>query len=585
MESVLSDERSTRSGRLEGSPANFGPEENNLQGETSHESSPDKTLGSFNPLAKNSLQEAPGSQETAPTPTWKGDANNHPTCRAWCSCTCHVRSFYRLPAALKPLVGDLRLRCWSTSPRCNERSCHRSGLTKISAEFQLPAYLIKRYLVMRISSSVLGGPQFSLSVPRVTGWSNLLWSYAQNCQKEAIQRLFSDHKASPLDVNQQGTNALTYVLDDLDLTRFLLNHKADPFLANEHGRTASELLWEKAFAGHYGSEGACEVSIILQDQDYIDAREFSTIHKIVLGLIHKDLRAELETSTAYINIGDSRSRSPLSWAAIRNDEKAVRTLLEFGADPKLKDNLGDTALDFVQSADVCMALLEADIGIHSQNLAHGRSALHHFCSRKKSLNEPKKDDEVVELLINAGIDINVRDMEKETPLLRAVFAGRRDLVRGVLRRGADPNLTSIPSRSNAMHIAVLFDHHDMIPDLLAYGADYSAISKSGRHIAHYAARSAGTKTLQVLTQEKLVDIDLSLRDREGKTPADYIAERVVMQGSEFGIHGAFEIYANLVSAHHVNLGGARIVETTEPAESGVPKDLSEDIALPGSFPD
>lgn len=79
-------------------------------------------------------------------------------------------------------------------------------------------------------------------MPRVMGCSHLLWRYAQNYNTDAIMRLFSDRRASPLDMNEQGSNALIYTVDDLDLTRLLLREKADPYIANAYGRTPAELL-------------------------------------------------------------------------------------------------------------------------------------------------------------------------------------------------------------------------------------------------------------------------------------------------------------------------------------------------------
>ena len=81
-------------------------------------------------------------------------------------------------------------------------------------------------MVLRMSNSILGGPQFSLKLPRVMGWSHLLWNYAGSRRKDAILRLFAERTATPADVNHLGSNALIYTVDDLDLTTLLIHEKA-----------------------------------------------------------------------------------------------------------------------------------------------------------------------------------------------------------------------------------------------------------------------------------------------------------------------------------------------------------------------
>ena len=346
------------------------------------------------------------------------------------------------------------------------------------------------------------------------------------------------------------------------------------------------MLWERAFAGLYGSEGPYKVSILLQDQEYIDVQGFSVIHKIVLGLNTKDLRAELEISTAYLDAGDFRNRTPLCWASMRNDAEAVQTLLDFGASPNIKDDLGHTCLDWLQGSEVCRLLLEANVDVSSRNRAHGRSALHLFCGRgNPTPKDSSEDAEVIDLLIDAGIDVNGRDWHEETPLHRAIFTGRSENAKKLLARGADPNITNAHARFNAMHSAVAYDCFAIIPALLASGVDYTAVSNSGQTIAHHAARSASTRTVQVLTDAKLVGLNLDLRDRLGSTATDEITKRESLQETELGIHEAFETFAGSIAAYQVGARQDSVVEEVNTVDSETHSTISQIFRLPGSFPE
>ena len=456
----------------------------------------------------------------------------------------------------------------------------------ISAEYRPPTHFLWRYVAIRIGHSVLEGPNFSFKMPRVTATSSPLWSYIQNGKMSAVQQLFSSGKASPFDVNEKGCNALTYATSNLDLTHLLICEKADPYLTNDYGQTPANSLWDRAFVGHFGPEGPCKVSIILQNDDYIDSRKFTILHKIVLGIVIKDLHAELEESTALINLRDAKNRTPLCWATARNDVQTVRTLLDFGADANVKDIDGHTALHFVQSSEVGRLLLKAGADVACRNTINGRSALHYFCLQwVTTILQNSSDVTVIDLLINAGIDVNVRDWDGETPLFRAVFADLTDLAQRLLEHGADPNIASYSLWVNAMHMGVRFDRHTIIPFLLQGGADCKACTKHGRNIAHLAARYAGTRTVQVLTESTLVDLDLDICDEDGKTPTDYITERVAMQDSEVGIHEAFQAFVRSIEANSKGIRRAnQIPETSDLVNYKTQSEIMKDLRLPGAFP-
>ena len=401
---------------------------------------------------------------------------------------------------------------------------------------------MNRYMTLTIGYAPLNGPNFALRAPRITPYSHLYWNYANKGDLTAIQRMYSRKRASPYDLNPRGSNALVYAANHTNYTisQFLIQQGADPNLPNHTGIVASEVLWDSSFAGRYGDEGVCIVGSILKDTDCMKTYGFTTLHKIVLGIIKGDLRSELEISTIFINQGDTRKRTPLSWAVIRDDFEAVQALLAFEADPNKTDNLDQSPLHFARSPGVCGALLDAGVEVTLRNSYYQRSALHCICY---GYGTP----EVVDLLIGAGIPVDVRDTDNKTPLLNAVYWHRTAVAKRLIGHGADVNATDASSNNNAIHFAVTYDHHEIIPLLLAKGAQYVSTDSGGKNIVHMAAASAGTKTMEVLENANLAGLDVSLRDRNGDTPADIIARREIFGDSELGIEVAFEAFMRSVT--------------------------------------
>lgn len=199
-------------------------------------------------------------------------------------------------------------------------------------------------------------------------------------------------------------------------------------------------------------------------------------------------------------------------------------------------------MDFVRNSDICKMLLDAGVNIHGRsNKDYGRSALHQLFHNRTD-GSPLESDTVdmIDLLVDAGLDVDVLDSDGETPLLNAIFSGHTCHARRLIELGANVNASNLSSRDSAIHFAVAFNRYEMIPLLLEAGADYTALNANGNNIAHEAAWSASTKTISVLANSKLVKLDVSLRSKNGNTPADYLSERSILTESEQGFHAEFE---------------------------------------------
>ena len=479
-------------------------------------------------------------------------------CKALCSCICHTRSIGRSPWILDPIIGKLNVQYTGRRPPCSEFHCSRSAESSFKVVYQFPDYLINRYVSMNMQYGRSSGPEFLLRVPRVVPWSHLLWNYAITGDLSAIQKLFAEGKASPYDLNPRGSSALYYIRnrDPLRLLRYFLEQGMDMDHPNEFGRTASDIIWECSFVEKSSSDGTSIVRSMLRKSGHVQTRNFSTLHKTILRLSHNDLESELASSTAGINVGDSKNMTPLCLATFCNDVQAVKTLLAFGASPNIVDKWGRTPLFFARNTDICKMLLDAGVNIHTHNTTLGRSALHERYAFSSRWYAESDTIDTIDLLVNAGIDVDLRDGDGQTPLLSAISSGYTSHARRLLELGANPNVCSQTPSHSAIHNAVLFNRHEIIPLLLERGADYTALGANGKNIAHMAAWAADTKTISMLADSHLVDLDMSLRCKDGKTPADYLSGRSILTESEQGLHAEFERFRNSIPSGGVPNAGA-----------------------------
>lgn len=142
------------------------------------------------------------------------------------------------------------------------------------------------------------------------------------------QKLVSEGKASPYDDNPRGSSALIYAgaHSKVELRNMLLQAGADAELTDSCGRKPVELFFDRALSGQFGPSDSRDhylVKSMFKDTKFMVGRSFTTLHKIVLGFVARDLRKELALSTSSINDRDANGRTALCWATIRDDQTAV----------------------------------------------------------------------------------------------------------------------------------------------------------------------------------------------------------------------------------------------------------------------
>ncbi|KAL8832355.1 MAG: hypothetical protein Q9191_000311 [Dirinaria sp. TL-2023a] len=500
---------------------------------------------------------------------WQVTPRNTQKCGSWCSCRCHSRTTFKMPVLLTNVLGHVTLEYTSNRTKCDEHSCRRSA-SSFNLSYNLPWYVATKYLSFSMMYTPLYGTRANLRMPRVMDWRHLLWMYANDGNIIAIQGLFSTSKATPHDVNQMGQTALYYATSHPKLYRFLIENRGDPNVADIYGNKPNELIGERLLCGELEEDDAYAISESLEETDFMETRQFTIIHKIVLGIVKRNLKDELEVSTALVNSTDNKGRTPLAWATLRKDLPTISTLLAFGADPDIADDNGDTPLHFVRSCEICSALLAAKPDVHVVNKTLRQVCLHTIC--KGVEDKP----ELIELLHDAGANIDARDADRETPLLNAIFKKHTGTVRKLIELGADVNAANYSSRESPILFAASFDHYEIIPMLLEHGADYHATTRYGRSIAHNAVINGGSQILMTLAAMDLTGLDLSLKDDTGRTAAQYMAEREFFPESEAETREAFEMLQQSIL-------GREMIADEMPTTAAGAKSESE-VQLPGTYP-
>ena len=118
--------------------------------------------------------------------------------------------------------------------------------------------------------------------------------------------------------------------------------------------------------------------------------------------------------------------------------------------------------------------------------------------------------ELLDLLLDRGLDVNAEDSHYNTALHDASIYGQSDALKLLLDRGAEVNAKNI-ERNTPLYLAVSFSREEVLPELLKQGADVDRLCKDDWSPLHKAADNGHVAIAQMLLDHGASGTGRSLR--------------------------------------------------------------------------
>lgn len=226
---------------------------------------------------------------------------------------------------------------------------------------------------------------------------------------------------------------------------------------------------------------------------------------------------------ADVHLIDSEYRSPLRVALHRQDAGCVRLLLEHGADPyfhaigKRPDGAryegAVTDLFIASEGDPAIAAMVLEAS-HKFELCH--------LLRETKASEPN-DIPAITALLDRGCPVDIKDNHDRNALMYACIDKDPALVKLLLDRGADPEITMNDGGTTAL----LFACHgsdssvDVVKMLLEHGANPRRVGPRGYTMMHAAATSGNEEIMKLIAMH---GASTRATMSNGQSPAAYAIE-------------------------------------------------------------
>ena len=205
------------------------------------------------------------------------------------------------------------------------------------------------------------------------------------------------------------------------------------------------------------------------------------------------------------------SDSPLVEAARKQDQGAIRALLNQKTDVNARASDGSTALLWLahwNNFDTADLLLRAGA---DANLANDfrMTPLSEACTNASAA--------LVRLLLKSGANPNTAIATGETPLMTCAKTGNADAVRMLIEYGAAVNVKEPSQNQTALMWAAAERHPDMVKALIESHADLQAHTKQGFTPLHFAARVGDLESVKLLLAAG-VDVNILTQSSEPEGP-------------------------------------------------------------------
>jgi ankyrin repeat protein len=255
---------------------------------------------------------------------------------------------------------------------------------------------------------------------------------------------------------------------------------------------------------------------------------------------------------ANMEVRDQSGSTPLRAAVLNVDPAVIRLLLDKGANVEAKDQNGKTALmeaARLGRSDVTEVLLERTVDREAMNRAllaaiDAGPVVTHISDPQPGVKPaaaappsqisdlPYDTTHTIKLLLKKGADIEAKDEQGQTPLIRAAAYGQAGIARLLLDKGAriearDPGGATalISAACGGCVIVDMGNTFDCVQLLIDRGANVGAKTKGGSTALMVAASSGQTRILKLLLAK---GANVTDRDSDGSTALILAAPSGVM---------------------------------------------------------
>jgi ankyrin repeat protein len=297
-------------------------------------------------------------------------------------------------------------------------------------------------------------------------------------------------------------------------------HRSSPIYSLTSDSRPIDEAWEKILSG---KDPGDRLRLLLgSNEEYIDSKAFTLLHKVVLGILYVDLDQLLDASCADIDQQDADGKTPLAWAALRRDHHSLAILLSHHADTTKTCKLGRTVLHYAcrGGSSECIKVLISRPDVEVNSIDDNGNAALHFASQLP----PHESSSICASLLQAGVDVNHRDRNGWNATFWATEHDDAANLRQLILSGAYIEYR-LQSGHTPLTLAVNRNSINCLRVLLDHGADVCATMKNGWGILHIAAYFGTVESMRVLEEARCSGLDAERLDQEGKKAEAYLLQR------------------------------------------------------------
>lgn len=198
----------------------------------------------------------------------------------------------------------------------------------------------------------------------------------------------------------------------------------------------------------------------------------------------------------------------------------VKRSLEQRAELETKNSDGETALiiaSWYGSPEIVSMLLESGANINAQD-NNGYTAI-----AKASSLGVGRHYEIVEILIQACANLNIKTKEGKSPFLLAVLNGHSELANALKKAGAkeEPYFVGADANKELLNASMVGDLQ-RVKYVFFFKPDVNSVDKNGQTAVMHAARNGNKEILSLLLK---AGAKVDSQDKTGKTALMYAARR------------------------------------------------------------